>query len=471
MSYNADYTREYFAIMESLQGDVPGRRAAYEYLQGSTAIVHHQVVAASFVPRLFDAGTYRIMKETAETAHRILVKVIEHYLADPDYRRAFDFDPRLEELICLPRGYDAVLPFARVDTFLNEDDGRVKFCEFNADGSSGMNENREITTSVAQSKTFEEFANRHHVEGCELFESWVDKFPRIAICDYLENGVVDEFHIYADLFRRRGADCVVADVRDLRFDGEVLRDGEGRRIDAIWRRCVTNDVIDHWDESQQLIDAVRAAKVALIGSFAGHIVHDKQLFSVLFDERTTAFLDADEISFVEETVPLTAFLDDEHVNLPQIRENRCEWIIKPTDHYGADDVYAGESVTQEEWERLIDRFANGRAGHPFIVQRYIRPFKTETLPAVQQPERPVPVRRRVHGRVQPPGAAAHDLEGQAGHDGGHHLGGQGLTVSAPGRTGVRPGKRAGRHGSLGTGCRRGCAGTREGEEDGRWPTR
>ncbi len=207
MSYNADYTREYFAIMESLQGDVPGRRAAYQYLQGSTAIVHHQVVAASFVPRLFDAGTYRIMKETAETAHRILVKVIEHYLADPDYRRAFDFDPRLEELICLPRGYDAVLPFARVDTFLNEDDGRVKFCEFNADGSSGMNENREITTSVAQSKTFEEFANRHHVEGCELFESWVDKFldiyatyerrvesPRIAICDYLENGVVDEFH-------------------------------------------------------------------------------------------------------------------------------------------------------------------------------------------------------------------------------------------------------------------------------------
>ena len=201
MSYNADYTREYFAIMESLQGDVPGRRAAYEYLQGSTAIVHHQVVAASFVPRLFDAQTYRIMKETAETAHRILVKVIEHYLADPAYRRAFDFDPRLEELILLPRGYDAVLPFARVDTFLDEDDGRIKFCEFNADGSSGMNENREITTSVAQSKTFEEFANRHHVEGCELFESWVDKFldiyatyerrvenPRIAICDYLENG-------------------------------------------------------------------------------------------------------------------------------------------------------------------------------------------------------------------------------------------------------------------------------------------
>ncbi|OUO90809.1 carboxylate--amine ligase [Gordonibacter sp. An230] len=393
MTSNADYTSEYFAIMDSLDGDVAGRRAACDYMQGSTAIVHHQVVASTFVPRLFDRETRKAMKETAETAHRILVKVIEHYLADPEYRRAFDFDPRLEELILLPRGYDSVLPFARVDTFFDEDDLRVRFCEFNADGSSGMNENREITASIAQSETYKEFARRHRVEGCELFEPWVDAFldiyatydrrvenPRIAICDYLENGVVDEFHVFAELFRKRGVECVVADVRELSFDGEALRDKEGGRIDAIWRRCVTNDVIDHWDESQQLIEAVRAEKVALIGSFAGHIVHDKQIFKALFDERTTAFLDADEVSFIEQTVPLTAFLDESHVNLPQIRENRCEWIIKPTDHYGADDVYAGESVTQEMWERLIDRFANGRAGHPFIVQRYIRPYKTETLP-------------------------------------------------------------------------------------------
>ncbi len=393
MPSNADYTREYFDIMKSLGGDVAGRKAAYAYMQDSTAIVHHQVVACSFIPRLFDRQTHQTMKDTAETAHRILVKVIEHYLNDPAYRRAFDFDPRLEELILLPRGYESVLPFARVDTFLDEDDLRVKFCEFNADGSSGMNENREITASVTQSETFKEFARRHHVEGCELFESWVDAFlkiyatyerrvehPRIAICDYLENGVVDEFHIYADLFRKRGVECVVADVRDLSFDGEALRDGEGRRVDAVWRRCVTNDVIDHWDESQEFLDAVRAQKVALIGSFAGHIVHDKQIFKVLFDERTLEFLDADEISFIEETVPMTAFLDDAHVNVGQIRANKDEWIIKPTDHYGADDVYAGCHVSQMEWERLIDRFADGRAGFPFIVQRYIHPFKTETLP-------------------------------------------------------------------------------------------
>lgn len=393
MPTNADYTREYFQIVDELDGAVEDRRAAYDYMQASTAIVHHKVVASSFVPRLFNRKSYEVMRDTAEMCHRILCKVIERYRADEEYRKLFDFDERLVELILLPRDYDAVLPFARVDTFLNEEDYRIHFCEFNGDGSAGMNENREITNSITGTEAFRVFAENHAVAGCDLFEPWVRTFldiydtyrfkvehPRIAICDYLENGVVDEFHIFAEKFRAAGVECVVADVRDLAFDGEVLTTPDGLPVHAIWRRSVTNDVLEFWDDSQALIDAVRARKVALIGSFAGHIVHDKQLFEVLFKPETQAFLAEEEIAFVEATVPMTAFLDEAVVNLDQIRANKDEWIVKPTDHYGADNVYAGCEVSQQEWERVIDEFANGRAGYPFIVQRYIRPFKTDTLP-------------------------------------------------------------------------------------------
>ena len=393
MPTNADYTRAYFQIIDELDGAVEDRRAAFEYMQNSTAIVHHQVVASSFVPRLFNRKSYEVMKRTAEMSHRVLCKVIERYRADEEYRKLFDFDERLVELILLPRDYDAVLPFARVDTFLNEEDYRIHFCEFNGDGSAGMNENREITNAVTNTEAFRVFAESHAVAGCDLFEPWVRTFldiydtyrfkvehPRIAICDYLENGVVDEFHIFAEKFRAAGVECVVADVRDLAFDGEVLTTPDGLPVHAIWRRSVTNDVLEFWDDSQALIDAVRARKVALIGAFSGHIVHDKQLFEVLFAPETQAFLTEEEIAFVEETVPMTAFLDESVVNLAQIRANKDEWIVKPTDHYGADNVYAGCEVSQQEWERVIDEFANGRAGYPFIVQRYIRPFKTDTLP-------------------------------------------------------------------------------------------
>ena len=390
---NDQYTEEYLSIMEGFDGDIAGRREAYGYMKQSTAIVHHQVVACSFVPRLYDERTRRIMRDTVETTHRILCKVIEHYLADPAYREIFDYDPRLAELILVPRGYDALLPFARFDIFLDEKTGAVHFCELNGDGSSGMNENREITHSIEGTATFREFARRHEVEKCELFDSWVDEFiriygtyegrvenPRFAISDYLENGVVDEFHIFARLFEQRGFPCHVVDVRDLSFDGETLRDAQGNPVNAVWRRCVTNDVLEHWDESQGLIEAVKAQKVALIGSFAGHIVHDKQIFEALFNPKTQEFLTPEENDFVARTVPQTRFLDEREVDLAAIRANKDEWIVKPTDAYGAADVYAGCFQTQEEWECIIDRFANSAAGAPFLVQRYITPYKTLTMP-------------------------------------------------------------------------------------------
>ncbi len=390
---NADYVDEYFAIMDGLDGDIAGRRAARSYMLGSTGIVHHLVVASSYVPRFYDRRTYDTMKYTVETTHRILCKVIQHYLDDPDYRTIFSYDERLAELILLPRGYDALLPFARFDVFLDENDLTLGFCEFNGDGSSGMNENREITNSLRDVPALREFAQRHQVQECELFEAWVEEFgriygtfvnrvehPRFAVCDYLHNGVVDEFHLFAKLFEKHGTPCTVCDVRDLRFDGEVLRDAEGQRVDAIWRRAVTNDVLEYWNESQDLIEAVRAQKVALIGSFAGHIVHDKQIFEALYHPKTRAFLTQEEIDFVERTVPQTRFLDERDVDLADIRASKDAWIVKPTDAYGAADVFAGCACSQEEWDGIIDRFANGAAGAPFLVQRYITPFRTLILP-------------------------------------------------------------------------------------------
>ena len=389
---NAAYTQEYLDIAESLDGDIAGRRAARAYMDSSTAIVHHQVVSTSFVPKLYDAASRQVMREVVETTHRILCKVMQRYLDDAEYRKIFDYDPRLAELILAPRGYDALLPFARFDIFLDESTGDVAFCEFNGDGSSGMNENREITHSVENTATFREFANRHHVEACELFDAWVSEFisiyktyehrvdsPRFAICDYLQNGVVDEFHLFAKRFADAGYPCTVCDVRDLTFDGELLRDADGQPVHAIWRRCVTNDVLEFWDESQALIEAVRAQKVALIGSFAGHIVHDKQIMEALYHPATQAFLTPEENAFVARTVPQTRYLDAAEVDLDEIRANKDAWIIKPTDAYGAADVYAGCFQTQAEWEAIVEKFANGAAGAPFLVQRYITPFKTQVL--------------------------------------------------------------------------------------------
>ena len=63
---------------------------------------------------------------------------------------------------------------------------------------------------------------------------------------------------------------------------------DNAKIDAIWRRSMTNDIIDNWEASQALISAVRERKVALIGSFAGHLVHDKQIFKCFICPKPSA---------------------------------------------------------------------------------------------------------------------------------------------------------------------------------------
>ena len=395
MTKNAQYTREWLDIMENLDGDIAGRAAAHAYMETSTALVHYIHAESSFLPRLFDHETYNKMKWLAETAHRVCEKVMRRYLDDPSYRELFDYDERLRELILIPQRYDALLPFARFDVFLNENTLTGGFCEWNADGSSGMNEDRELNISIKQSKTYELFATHHDMKTSDLFNPWVEEFikiyntfenrverPTFAIVDFMENAVVDEFKVYARYFGEHGYPCLVEDVRDLVYDAEKreLRDKKGRKIDAIWRRSVTNDILNNWEESQPMISAVRDGAVALIGSFAGHIVHDKQIFDAVFWPETREMLTMEEKTFVDEWVPQTKFLDDEHIDLDEVRKNKNNWIIKPTDQYGAHDVYAGSMHSQEEWEDIVDRFANGKAGAPFLVQTYLTPFRTELLP-------------------------------------------------------------------------------------------
>ena len=393
MSKNDAYTQEYLDIIESLQGDIPGRKAAFSYMENSTATVHYIQAESSFVPRLFDRATYDTMSYIATTSHTIATKVMAHYLEDSAYRSLFTYDERMADLIMIPRRYDALLPFARFDIFMDEHTFQGGFCEWNGDGSSGMNEDRELAQSLAQSATFKEFARRHTVQTSDLFNPWVKEFisiyntfenkvahPTIAIMDYMENAVVDEFKVYAQHFNRAGYPCFIEDVRKVRYKDGILRGAAGQRIDAVWRRAVSNDLLAHWEESQDFISAVRDGAVALIGSFAGHIVHDKQIFEALYWDETRTFLTQEECDFVDAWVPFTTFLHEDHIDLGKVSSTKDEWIIKPTDQYGAHDVYAGKDLAQPEWDALIERLTRETKKGSFLVQRFLTPYRTPVLP-------------------------------------------------------------------------------------------
>ena len=65
MLSNNAYTQEYFDIMESLGGDIESRRAAYDYMKNSTAIVHHQVISTSTIAARARSCAPRSRRRTA----------------------------------------------------------------------------------------------------------------------------------------------------------------------------------------------------------------------------------------------------------------------------------------------------------------------------------------------------------------------------------------------------------------------
>lgn len=388
---------EYIEGFRALDGDLDGRESAQRFMDGSTAIYHGEVVNFGFIPKLYDESALRLFRDIAETTHRILTKIIDRYLHDEQYRKLFGFPSELERLICLPTGYDCQLPIARVDIFLDEDTLDFQFCEFNADGSSAMNEDREIVNALGRTETYRLMAQHHSICPQELFEGWVDEFlaiyatyvnrvddPTIAIIDYTGSATSNEFEVFRQRFEKRGLHCLIGDIRELSFHDGALYNTEGpggRKIDAIYRRAVTAEIMDDLQGRMDsgpsagvraLVEAVSNQAVCMIGGFRTQIAHSKQIFKVLHEKQTAAFLTPEEQQFIRKHIPYTVYLTNDEIDIEMVVANKDRWIIKPTDRYGSAGVFAGCDHTQSEWTNLV----HAHVDKDYIVQTYCRQFAT-----------------------------------------------------------------------------------------------
>ncbi len=360
-----------------------------DYLEHSTAKYKGKTIYSLYIPKIFNEESTKYLKYIAETMVRIMRKVIEHYIADEDYRELFGFSSHLKELILNVPKYENLLPIARVDIFLNEEDGSFQFCEFNTDGSSAMNEDRELFHAFERTELYEELCQEYEVEGFELFDSLVDAFleiystyqykkenPTVGIVDFLELGCsIEEFEQFRLSFEKAGYRAKICDIRELTFDGHHLIDKDGDFIDIIYRRAVTSDILEHEKSVMPFLKAVSLHKVCCIGSFCTQVAHDKSLFYILRDKKTMTFLTKEEQNFIKEHIPFTVELTDRTVGDHHVLENKDKWLIKPKNSYGARGIFAGVNFDEKDWERAVKENKNKN----YILQQFIMPYQTDNI--------------------------------------------------------------------------------------------
>ena len=147
------------------------------------------------------------------------------------------------------------------------------------------------------------------------------------------------------------------------------------KIDAIYRRAVTSDIMKYYDQVQPFIRAVEEQKVFLAGSFCTQIIHNKWLFYVLRLDRTKCFLTKEEQEFVEAHVPETVLFAPEYIGLDEVIAHKDRYILKPLDSYACKGVYAGVDYDREQWEA----YAREVYQTDYICQHYCPQYRTENI--------------------------------------------------------------------------------------------
>ncbi|MCC8161081.1 MAG: glutathionylspermidine synthase family protein [Oscillospiraceae bacterium] len=376
-------------VDSNFEESVSSAKIQQQYIKTYTARYHGYYVHTLYIPKMFTEEMAEYFNEISSVMYGILEKVIREYQSNAEYRKLFGFEERLERLILRLNHYECALPIARIDIFFNEDDFSFKFCEFNADGSSAMNEDKELNQAIKLTSTYNEFIKKYNVRTFELFDSWVKAFkdiyktydravqnPYVAIADFFNGDISREFKAFKKAFEDSGIECEICEITDLKYENGKLLSPSGRHINAVYRRAVTCDIMRNYDRVLPFIRAAENNDVCLIGDFKTQVIHNKIVFKILHNDMTTAFLTDKEAQFVKEHIPYTVSLTDEQVKAHNVLSDKDKWVIKPEDSYASKGVYAGvEGMTDEEWKKEVTENIDNN----YLLQEYCEPYATVNI--------------------------------------------------------------------------------------------
>lgn len=138
-------------------------------------------------------------------------------------------------------------------------------------------------------------------------------------------------------------------------------------------------MLDRMEECREMIRAVAAEKVVLMGHFRTTLAHSKKVFSAMYHPMTQAFLDEDEIRYIKEHIPETYILS-EHLlteeKLNEVRKNRSDWVLKPEEGFGSYGVLCGMDADEVTWQEKLAQAMQGG----YVLQKFCRRY---TIPVVR----------------------------------------------------------------------------------------
>lgn len=340
----------------------------------------------------------RRVRVVAETIAVLGERVVEAALENGSLFGQLRLRPEEERLARLPVAYARASTASRLDAFLLPDS--LKFAEYNGESPAGLGYAETLAGIFNELPVMVRFRERYDAQMYALSAKMLDALltsyrdwggtsaaPQMLITDWREVPTWSEFEILAARFEKLGVPVMIADPRDLIFDGKTLT-AHGKKIELVYRRVLINDIVARPTECAALVRAYTANAVCVANTFRCKIPHVKAFFAVLTDERNAPLFSVPEQELIRQHIPWTRVLEDtktQHYGetielLPYIRKNRGNLVLKPSDEYGGSGVTLGWEANESDWDAAIEKALSGKQG-AWIVQGRI-PIRREVFPVL-----------------------------------------------------------------------------------------
>jgi hypothetical protein len=323
-------------------------------------------------PHFHARSHYQKIVRAAETLSGVFERLAEAALQNDEIMAELDLTEKEERMARIEPKYRRLCVSSRLDAFWDGED--FKFLEYNAETPAGIADQMQMEKSVEMVPQVKQFLaeNRHWKPQphARLLEALIEAYrefggkkakPGIAIVDWRDVSTFSEFLVLQEYFESQGHPTIIADPRELEYDGEILRVGEFE-IDVFYKRIIIHEFLENFDETHPLSRAYADGNVCMANSFRTKIAHKKAGFAVLTDERWQSLFTSEQLEAINRHIPWTrrlreaktTFASREIDLLEFLRRERERFLLKPNDDYGGKGITLGWEATESEWEVALE---------------------------------------------------------------------------------------------------------------------
>ena len=339
-------------------------------------------------PRFLTTEQYHFLQSAIRAVMPAFDKAYRAALEQDAIRAQFRLNDWEETTVRVAFGFQEPSPSARMDSFYLPEQGIVQLTEYNAEIPAGQGYTDVLSEVFYGLRAMGEFQKEYEVRPLptrnQMLHALLDSYrqwggtqrPNIAILDWHEVPTYSEFVLFKQYFESQGYNAEIVDPRACEYKNGKLT-ANGFEIHLVYKRVLISELVERGDLglNHPVIRAVRDNAVCMVNPFACKILHKKASLAVLTDERNQHLFATDEWNALQRFVPWTRVLEERKTVydgatvdlLPFIAQHKDEFVVKPNDEYGGKGVVLGWTVTQDEWEKLVQE----RVQEPSIVQKRV----------------------------------------------------------------------------------------------------